>query len=437
MERRPSRERNGIFDGSTRFRVSRGWAVWVCAGILLYGLFATLALSEDAIKSGSQGVLLLEGNRVVQGRITPQGETYAVEQAAGTLVVAKQQVTYAGPDLRTVYLHLQDALPNPAAADDHVDLARWCIGYKLIPEARFELEAALETDPGRDDIRRNLNTLDALLRRPPPVNQRPKSETPAERFAKGTAGYAMEVESLGGLSREAGQEFTRRIQPILMHNCTASACHSPLSDNKFKLTLVRQGSVASRSTTEKNLLALLAYIDREQPKSGQLWKLLKTNHGAQGRSIFLGTRGKDQLQACQDWLLSLSDDSGEEDPFSNTSQERTPKVQQTAHLVERKPRWRKGETSVKSSADDGEQSASEAPPTSTAQLKGTSHRGTPGRPDSRPKTAPRSTVDNPGPEVEPIVSSERPAEIPDLPPEDPFDPNEFNRRQRIKRTIGQ
>lgn len=423
--------------GPARLKPSGSWAIWSCAGWLSYGLFATLALSEDTIKSGSTGVLLLEGNRVVQGRITSQGATYAVEQAAGTLVVSKEQVTYVGPDLRTVYLHLEDALPNPASADDHVDLARWCIGYKLVSEARFELEAALETDPSRDDIRRNLNKLDSLLKRPPPSSQLPKSETPAERFAKGTAGYALEVESLGGLSREAGQEFTRRIQPILMHNCTASACHGPLSDNKFKLTLVRQGSVASRSTTEKNLLGLLDYIDREQPKSGTLWKLLKTNHGAQGRSIFLGTRGKDQLKAFQDWLMSLSDGSEEHEPVATTSSDRSSIIQQSSHVVEQNPRWRKGGPNVAPPADEDVRPAAKAPRTATSSVKGTAHRGSQGQSDSKSKTSPRAAPANPGPDVEPIVTAERPAEIPDLPPEDPFDPNEFNRRQRIKRTIGQ
>lgn len=424
---------------TARRRFNRGWAFWCCAGLALWGLCATFAWSDEAIKPGTSGVLLLEGNRVVQGRITPQGETYAVEQAAGTLIVSREQVIYVGPDLRTVYLHLQDSLPNPAEADDHVDLARWCIGYKLIPEARFELEAALETDPGRDDIRRNLNKLDALLNRPPPETQRPKAETPAERFARGAAEYGVEVESLGGLSREAGQEFTRRIQPILMHNCTNSKCHGPLSDNKFKLTLVREASVVSRSTTEKNLLALLPYIDRQHAKSGQLWKLLKTNHGAQGGSIFLGQKGKDQLTACQTWLLSLADGSEEEEPLRVTSKRDGSKIQQTGHTAERNPRWRKGgpAPATKGVPDEDAPPAPEVLVTSGQPAKGTSQRSSRAKPNSPSSTSPRTIAKSEGPEVEPIVSAERPAEIPDLPAEDPFNPDEFNRRQKIKRTVGQ
>lgn len=421
-------------DGSVRSSASTGnlrLSLWCGCSLVLWGVCATLGWSQET-KPRDTEVLLLEGNRVITGRVTRNADSYSVEQPAGTLIIAKEKVLHVTSNLHTAYVYLQDQLSPKATADEHVELARWCIGYKLIPEARFELEAALERDPSRDDIRRNLGKLDALLKQPLPEKKSVKSETPAERLAKRNTGLAEDVESLGGLSREAGQEFTRRIQPILMHNCTASACHGPKADNKFKLTLVRQGPGVVRSTTEKNLLALFPYIDREDPKSGELYQLLKSNHGAQGRSIFVGTKGKEQLAAVQTWLKSLSENGDEVaqfDPFKS-------KIQQTAGVAEQKPRWRKGGPAIKPDPADDEAPAPEillTPPRS--EKPGTSPRGTPTPKNTRPKSLP--ATDDLGPEVEPIISADRPTEIPDLPAADPFDPGEFNRRQRVKKTFGQ
>ena len=402
-------------------RSIRSWSVWCCVGLTCCGLLADLAQSEESATTRKAGVLLLEGNRVVLGRITPQGDTYSVEQSAGTLVVSRQQVSFVGADLNEVYVHLQDSLPKPSAANDHVELARWCVGYRLLPEARFELQAALEVDPSRDDIRRNLNQLDSLLKRPVTTEAKPvKSETPAQRMAKLTGMTGNDVESLGGLSRAAGQEFTRRIQPMLMHNCTASACHAAASDQTLKLSLVRQGTSLLRSTTEKNLLALLPYIDREDPKSGKLWKLLKTNHGAKGSSIFLGTKGQEQLTAFQDWLLALEETDVDEPRAAKTRS--AAQVPKTAQSGEQKPRYRKGEHAPPVAREESEEPAPEGAVTKP-------------RTSSKIKVAATKTAPAPAPDTESIVS-ENPPELPEAVAEDPFNPDEFNRQQRVKKVYG-
>ncbi len=406
--------------------------MWCGFSLILWGICATLGWSQDSARSGDTEVLLLEGNRIVSGKITRQGDSYAVEQGAGTLIIAKDKVIHVTSNVHSAYVYLQDSLPKNATADDHVELARWCIGYKLMAEARFELQAALEADPSREDIRRNLSKLDALFKSPPAASTPVKSETPAERLAKRNSGLSEEVESLGGLSRDAGREFTRHIQPILMHNCTASACHGPRSDNKFKLTLLRQGTGVARSTTEKNLLALFPYIDRESPKSGALYKLLKSNHGAQGRSIFLGTKGKEQLSTVQDWLKSLGEDDDEDGPEVNPF---ASKIQQTSGVTEQAPRWRKGGPAVKPVPhDDDLPPAPEVQFTPVRPDKGTTPRS-PKTTKISPSKIPPAPISE-GPEIEPIVSPTRPVEVPDLPAEDPFDPGEFNRLQRVKRKFG-
>ena len=425
-----------------RGRSDGRWRGWWCICLILWSLCATFAQSEEAYPDGQFGVLLLEGNRLEQGRITLAGETYSVVQGAGTLVIAKQQVQYIGASTRDVYVHLQETLPSPPTPADHVSLARWCISYRMMSEARFELQSALELDPSRDDIRRNLNQLDNLLKRPQVESKPVKSITPAQRMSKLAVGATQDVESLGGLSREAGQQFTQKIQPILMHTCGASACHGTLSDQPFKLTLVHPGSRHMRSTTEKNLLALLPYIDRERPKASPLWKLLKNNHGAIGSSIFVGPRGKDQLEIVQAWLLSLQE--VEEDEPVVVKKRAPGKVQQTALKTDSKPRYQKGVRPPAAPAAAVVQANATAEPTEEPVGPGTQGR-TASRTASRtrpptasvttPATETEPTVDEPGRllEVDPIVSEE-PPELPDPIAEDPFNPDEFNSRQRSKKS---
>ena len=415
---------------------NRGWIAWTGACLLLWSFCATFARSEDALAPGQTGVLLLERNRIVQGRITAEGDIYSVEQPAGKLVVSKQQVRFIGVDLQSVYVHLQDELPDPATPDDHVELARWCVGYKLLSQARFEFESALEIDPSRDDIRRNLNKLDSYLKQPVSSDSKPvKSQTPAERMAKLAAGGGQEGESLGGLPREAGQVFTRRIQPILMRNCTASACHGPKSEQTFKLSLIYQTGNQQQATTSKNLLALLPYIDRESPKSSKLWKLLKTNHGAIGNSIFTGQRGEEQLETFKNWLLSLEVES-DEPPIAKVRS--SSKIQQTAHQTKTPPPYQKGRPPASPAVVPAGAEEDAPPPEAVVSWP----RNSPGaerraRPGTRTPTPKKITPDSSGrmPETEPIVSEERPVP-PDDVVEDPFDPNEFNSRQRVKKSLG-
>jgi hypothetical protein len=199
------------------------WLHWIllCSWsvcFLLGALPRTYIWAQEG-NSGELGVLLLERDRIMQGRISASKETYHVQQdSAGIVVVPKAQVRFHGPDLRSVYVFLLDGMPKEPTADDHVKLARWCVSYKLMPEARFELQTALEMDPSREDIRRHISILDSHVKRPPPSPKSSRSLTPAERRARTYGLGSEDVETLAGLSREAGQQFTTRIQPILVHN---------------------------------------------------------------------------------------------------------------------------------------------------------------------------------------------------------------------------
>lgn len=401
------------------------------------------------------GVLLLERDRIMQGRVSASKESYQVHQdAAGVVVVPKAQVRFHGPDLRSVYVFLLDGLPKDATADDHMKVARWCITYKLMSEARFELQKALEMDPSREDIRRNISILDSHVKRPPPAAKSSRSLTPAERRARAYGLGNDDVETLAGLSREAGQQFTTRIQPILIHNCTNSACHGPLAEHPLKFSIVRAGSTASHAVSEKNLLALMKYVDCDRPKSSPFWKILVTNHGAQGSSIFTGSKGPQQLQACKDWVRSLAiNEELEEEPVKEV----TRKASDAKVAVEKASVTKQRQSKLEVEPEPVTEPEDNQPASIVAAREPRKKVGSASDSKSKPRTAfkiverrPPSKRDVPEtsetklvsaestesnvPEVEPIVSKTR-EEIPELPAEDPFDPEVFNRRQRIKQNM--
>lgn len=437
-----------------------GWG-----GCLLLALAITLdrdsyaqeKSSQEVLSAGthSQEVLLLQGNRIVRGKVSVVGETFHIEQSAGKLVVSRENVLFHGPDLRSAYVFLQDSLTSDSSAEDHIGLARWCLSYQLLSEARMELQAALKADPRREDVRRNLAKLDTVIAQPNPsasTSKTPGKRTPAEMLARQAGMMGEAAESLAGLDRETGQQFTRKIQPILMHSCAAAACHGPASDNPFKLSLIHFDDRRMRSTTEKNLLALMPYIDREHPQSGQLWKLLKNNHGATGRTIFPGTRGQEQLQSFQQWLLDMSESDGE------IAEVATPNfpvstVQRASHNEpQRNPRpYRKGDSTTRNTLSrevipPPDPFAKVSPGQGSAKIA--SH--------TKIKIAPRQstvahaehTLKEPVLPVEPPamlpeedlsaatapISSEEPSEN-QSPAVDPFDPEEFNRKHRVKRKL--
>lgn len=262
-----------------------------------------------------------------------------------------------------------------------------------------------------------------------------------------------EVEALGGLSREAGQQFTTRIQPILVHNCTNSACHGPLAEHPLKFSIVRVGSASTHAVAEKNLLALLKYVDREKPKSSPLWKILATNHGAQGSSIFTGLKGPQQLQSFKDWVVSLGtayefdDEIPEEKPkgsgkrVAGTKNANGKQTRGTREKVVPPP-----EPKTKAEPDSDEsptllvsqdsEKRTKSPTRLSQQRNSRIKERRPAQQEDEPAEpeTPREVADSgvSETEVEPIVSTTRET-IPELPPEDPFDPEVFNRRQRIKR----
>jgi hypothetical protein len=98
----------------------------------------------------------------------------------------------------------------------------------------------------------------------------------------------------------------------LMNNCTAAGCHGPQSTTNFKLTRVA-GPSANQRVTQRNLLAALQYIDRENPEHSRLLTQPRGPHGSAKSAIFT-QRQAEQYCRMSDWVMGFAADGLTDSP---------------------------------------------------------------------------------------------------------------------------
>jgi len=236
---------------------------------------------------------------VIKGDISLGGGEYRVRRSRGEMFVPEGMVQFVCRDLRDAYQKQKDSLREFSAAD-HVALSRWCLGYNLLEEAREELRGALALEPGRIQARRMLERLDNVL-----GHSESSTEAGKSRSAHQVAGQA--AESLGGLTEEDARVFARRIQPILMNNCSNARCHGSAAENDFQIVHAKLGGASSRYAAERNLAAVLKYVDFEKPYQSQFLTVLKGAHGG-ANSALHSRKARLQSRQLQEWVLSISEE---------------------------------------------------------------------------------------------------------------------------------
>jgi hypothetical protein len=268
-------------------------------------LMVTLVFAEDPsrIPAGAEpGVLLLHTGRVIQGNLIRTGDDYTLERENGSMFVPGKVVRMQCRDLHDAYEQQRQQIPRHDEPAHRMTLARWCLTYQLVEEARQELRTVLKLNPEREDARKLLLRVNEILDPEKPVATTP---VPRSRAARDSEYHAVEIESLGGLSRDTAQYFTRRVQPILMNNCSLSGCHAADSPNGFQL--VRSaGNESTRYTSERNLAAVLKFIDEENPDASRLLTVPHGNHGRRGRPVFGGHQGATQMASLRLWVQAIA-----------------------------------------------------------------------------------------------------------------------------------
>lgn len=278
--------------------------VWVAVGV-----------ASDAVPEAAVGVperpepprlLVLRSGKVVEGTICfAQGGYEVLANAQGARsFLPDSMVWFTARHRREAYEELCRRAPC-RTADEHADMARWCMTNKLYSCAQDELRIALEQEPNHAGARSILKTLEALLRTGSPAPAQNVSAPPAAADGK---------EALGGMPSGTAKEFVTRVQPLLVNRCGNAACHGG-SKNAFAFRVVRSGNPAYQRLTEQNLNAVLRQVSSTEPNSSPLLvEPQRPGHGGTRKPLFAGPAGDAQLRMLAAWVTAAANASPTEAP---------------------------------------------------------------------------------------------------------------------------
>lgn len=268
--------------------------------LMMVGFGGALVNAESEPR---QGVVVLTTGQVHSGLISEVPSGYRVDSKGGYAVFPFYQVRLTAESLATAYETLCDSRKNPTA-DDHLLLAEWCLKNELLEQARLEVASALKLEPLRSDARTLLRRLDERL------GPSPHPELGTQRSAMDAATFQFRNDrSVDGLTRETHQVYVRRVQPLLMNKCGNARCHgnpTPRAEDdgppeRFQFVPVRNSSPSHRQTSERNLSAVLQFIDFDNPGKSPILVTSSSTTDVHG-DVFRGATGKDQFRLLENWV---------------------------------------------------------------------------------------------------------------------------------------
>lgn len=249
---------------------------------LLLGVAALLAACCQAADlpldvAPRNGVLLLRNGQVLQGRISRTGQEYDVRTAAGEIHLKQGEVDLFCQDLDEAY-RLKRSKIGKGTAQDHIDLAEWCLSHDLAGHAAHELAAALAADASHPRIpllERRLKV--ARQEMPPRPKHRELDDQPAPA----------ELERLAdSLPPGAVEEFRTTVQPILWNHCATAGCHGAGTHHRYQLLRMPAGKAPTRRLTQRNLYFTWQWVDPQKPAESPLLTVPLQPHAAAKKPVF-------------------------------------------------------------------------------------------------------------------------------------------------------
>ncbi len=247
--------------------------------------------------AGTLSVLLLRNGQVLQGAISRAGSQYVVAVPGGEIRVEANDVQCQCRAMDEVYQRRR-AVVRLDSAQDHLEMAQWCLRVGLLEPARVELSQAAALDP--------THPLVPLLDRRVQMASNPHQKRTPSLPSASAGPSAEELDRMvRGLPPKAVETFVRSVQPILMNNCTTGGCHAPGPKTAFGLLRVPAGGPPSPRLTQRNLYAALQWIDWEDPGASPLLKVPTRAHG-NTRSAVFADRQLPQYRQLVDWCYRLA-----------------------------------------------------------------------------------------------------------------------------------
>jgi len=293
---------------------------------------APIALPEGTSSPAQQAeqqpaFVLLSDGRIVSGVLTEEDGVLIVQQRVGTMKFPKKQVEKVFDSIEQVYRYKLDQLPENDFGE-RVNLARWCLGQKMEPEARCQLEAILQSNPNHSQARSMLDSLNqARTRQANRMRDPGVRQTGGEQIVRAPAPTdrpgALDVSVILGARRGMGitdlpmifdlppaqavkraDEFARYVHPVLQTYC--ARCHNEHYDGTFQLIQVKTKQDRTRDTLRANLDATIKLVDRDYPPRSELLASCLQPHGRgpNTRPIFQGSNDR-AYQILATWVKKL------------------------------------------------------------------------------------------------------------------------------------
>ena len=201
-------------------------------------------------------------------------------------------------------------------------------------QALEEATAAVELRPNHPESRRLLRS---LQRASTDRSSSPPAK-PVEEAAPATTPPPPE------LSTESLSLFITRVQPILMNTC--ANCHATGRGGAFKFTRTYELGMSSRKSTQQNLAAVLAQINRERPSASPLLTKAVSVHGKAGDMAKSPLKNREvaAYRSLEEWVRITVENSPQlhdKSPMPISPSpitERTSAVEPTAMIEARAPR---------------------------------------------------------------------------------------------------
>ncbi len=222
--------------------------------------------------------------------------------------IAQKRVLLVCRTLEEAYEFRRQQISGEKVAD-HLRLAEWCIRYDLRAEAGRELAEARRLDPDQPRLAVLERRLEKGIGQPAAkesvylagANARAKPQAVGGSLPDASPQSAP---AAGELSNGAVELFTRKVQPVLVNNCTTSGCHQVGGKQAFQLDRAILRGEANRRSTMRNLEAALALIDHAHPDQSPLLTVPRKSHGGTTGPIF-GPRQDQAFKHLVDWVALI------------------------------------------------------------------------------------------------------------------------------------
>jgi hypothetical protein len=240
---------------------------------------------------------MLRNGQMLEGHIVRVAERYEIVRPTGELHVNASQVLFHCATLEEVYQLRRRGLQGNSA-QEHIDLAQWCIQVRLFNEAREELSEAAQIDnrhPLLPVTERRLNM--ALV---------PKAARDSTSPKQPAGPTTQELDRLvRSMPPKTVETFTQSIQPLLVNQCGTAGCHGYGARRGFQLIRAPSDGPPTARATQRNLHATLQWLDLKSPDKSLLLTKSTTPHGSSLTPVF-GDRQTVQYRALVSWCYRVA-----------------------------------------------------------------------------------------------------------------------------------